>query len=91
MLIVTHTRVSVGLVNKTQVHPREVFADPITDKASAIIVAHNHPGGGLNPSKEDIEVTKQLKSAGEILGIRLLDHIIFNRKGYYSFLEDGKL
>ena len=83
--------VSVGLVNKTQVHPREVFADPITDRASAIIVAHNHPGGGLNPSKEDIAVTKQLKSAGEILGIRLLDHIIFNHKGYYSFLEDGKL
>jgi DNA repair protein RadC len=83
--------VSVGLVNKTQVHPREVFADPITDRASAIIVAHNHPSGGLYPSKEDIEVTKQLKSAGEILGIRLLDHIIFNHKGYYSFLEDGKI
>ena len=84
--------VSVGLVNKTQVHPREVFADPITDRAFAIIVAHNHPSGGLNPSKEDIEVTKQLKSAEEILGIRLPDHIIFNHKGgYYSFLEDGKL
>ena len=81
----------MGLVNKTQVHPREVFADPITDRASAIIVAHNHPAGGLNPSKEDIEVTKQLKSAGEILGIRMLDHIILNHKGYYSFLEDGKL
>jgi DNA repair protein RadC len=83
--------VSVGLVNKTQVHPREVFADPITDRASAIIVAHNHPSGGLKPSKEDIEITKQLKSAGEILGIRLLDHIIFNDKGYYSFLGDGKI
>lgn len=83
--------VSVGLVNKTQVHPREVFADPITDRASAIIVAHNHPSGELKPSKEDIEITKQLKSAGEILGIRLLDHIIFNDKGYYSFLEDGKI
>ncbi|MCD4755578.1 MAG: DNA repair protein RadC [Deltaproteobacteria bacterium] len=89
---VINTRiVSVGLVNKTQVHPREVFADPITDRASAIIVAHNHPAGGLHPSKEDIAVTKQLKSAGGILGIRLLDHIIFNHKGYYSFLEDGKL
>ena len=77
----------VGLVNKTQVHPREVFADPITDRASAIIVAHNHPIGDLTPSKEDIEITKQLKSAGEILGVRLLDHIIFNEKGYYSLLE----
>jgi DNA repair protein RadC len=82
--------VSVGLVNKTQVHPREVFADPITDRASAIIVAHNHPSGGLTPSREDIDITKQLKAAGETLGIRLLDHIIFNHKGYYSFLEHGE-
>ena len=81
--------VSVGLVNKTQVHPREVFADPITDRASAVIVAHNHPSGSLEPSKEDIDATVQLKSAGEILGIRLLDHIVFNQKGYYSFLEKG--
>ena len=79
--------VSVGLVNKTQVHPREVFADPITDRASSIIVAHNHPVGDLTPSKVDIEITKQLKSAGEILGIRVLDHIIFNEKGYCSLLE----
>lgn len=83
--------VSVGLVNKTQVHPREVFADPITDRASAIIVAHNHPAGSLSASNEDIEITKQLKSAGDTLGIRLLDHIIFNHKGYYSFLEKGEL
>jgi len=83
--------VSVGLVNKTQVHPREVFADPITDRASAIIVAHNHPVGELTPSTEDKEITEQLKSAGDILGIRLLDHIIFNHKGYFSFLESGEL
>lgn len=83
--------VSVGLVNRTQVHPREVFADPITDRASAIIIAHNHPAGGLTPSNEDLEITKQLKSAGETLGIRLLDHIIFNHKGHYSFLESGEI
>lgn len=82
--------VSVGLVNRTQVHPREVFADPITDRASAIIVAHNHPAGTLTPSTEDKEITEQLKSSGETLGIRLLDHIIFNQKGYYSFLEHGE-
>jgi len=87
-VIATRT-VSVGLVNKTQVHPREVFADPITDRASAVIVAHNHPSGALTPSKEDMEVTKQLKEAGETLGIRLLDHIIFNHSGYYSFMENG--
>jgi len=83
--------VSVGLVNKTQVHPREVFADPISDRASAIIVAHNHPVGELTPSTEDKEITVQLKAAGEILGIRLLEHIIFNHKGYFSFLENGEL
>ncbi|MEW6416653.1 MAG: DNA repair protein RadC [Nitrospirota bacterium] len=83
--------VSVGLVNRTQVHPREVFSDPITDRASSVIVAHNHPSGGLTPSKDDIEITEQLKAAGEILGIKLLDHIIFNHKGYYSLLEHGEL
>jgi DNA repair protein RadC len=81
--------VSVGLVNKTQVHPREVFADPLTDRASAVIVAHNHPAGSLEPSSEDRDITARLQSAGEILGIRLLDHVIFNSKGYYSFLEKG--
>jgi DNA repair protein RadC len=89
--VIAHRVVSVGLVNKTQVHPREVFADPIIDRASAIIVAHNHPSGESSPSKEDVEITKQLKAAGETLGIKLLDHIIFNQKGYYSFLEKGHL
>ena len=89
--VIAHRVVSVGLVNKTQVHPREVFADPITDRASAVIVAHNHPSGELKPSKEDDEITKQLRAAGETLGIKLLDHIIFNHKDYYSFLEKGTL
>ncbi|MBI2265380.1 MAG: DNA repair protein RadC [Armatimonadetes bacterium] len=83
--------VSVGLANKSQVHPREVFADPITDRAAGIIVAHNHPSADLSPSKEDIEVTRRLKAAGAIIGVRLQDHIIFNRKGYHSFLEHGEL
>jgi DNA repair protein RadC len=79
--------VSVGLVNRTQVHPREVFADPLTDRASAVIIAHNHPSGSLEPSKGDMDLTGQLKSAIEVLDIRLLDHIVFNRNGYHSFLE----
>lgn len=83
--------VSIGLVNKTQVHPREVFADVISERASAVIVAHNHPSGGLNPSNEDIQITKQLKEAAKILGLSLLDHIIFNTKGYYSFAENGEM
>lgn len=88
--VITCRVVSVGLVNQSQVHPREVFADPITDRVSAIIVAHNHPSGSLEPSREDMEITRQLKTAGEILGIRLLDHIVFNKRGYYSFLEDNR-
>ena len=83
--------VSIGLVDRTPVHPREVYADAVSDRASAVIVAHNHPSGGLEPSQSDIGITDQLKSAGAILGIDLLDHIIFNRTSYFSFLEEGKL
>jgi DNA repair protein RadC len=83
--------VSIGLIDRSPVHPREVFADALTDRASGIIVAHNHPSGSLEPSPSDIEATKQIKQAGEIVGIELLDHIIFNRKGYFSFLEEGRL
>jgi len=83
--------VSIGLIDRTPVHPREVFGDALSDRASAIIVAHNHPSGSLEPSAFDIEITKQLKAAGIVMGIALLDHIIFNRGGYYSFLESGRL
>jgi len=83
--------VSVGLVNRALVHPREVFADPITDRASAIIVAHNHPSGNLSPSPDDLAVTRQLKEAGLTLGIQMLDHIIFNKEKYYSLMENGQI
>lgn len=83
--------VTIGLVNMSHVHPREVFADVIVERASSIIVAHNHPSGSLTPSREDVLVTKQLKDAGNVLGIKLLDHIIFSHRGYYSFLEHGEL
>ncbi|MEI7636212.1 MAG: DNA repair protein RadC [Syntrophus sp. (in: bacteria)] len=83
--------VSIGLIDRSPVHPREVFADALSDRAAAVIVAHNHPSGGVEPSPSDINITAQLKAAGEIVGIALLDHIIFNRTGYFSFLEAGKL
>ncbi len=83
--------VSIGLIDRSPVHPREVFADALSDRASAVIVAHNHPSGGLEPSPSDIAITGQLKAAGAIVGIDLLDHIIFNRSGYWSFLEEGRL
>jgi DNA repair protein RadC len=83
--------ITIGLVNKTQIHPREVFADALADRASAIIVAHNHPSGSLQPSPEDIRITGQLKEAGTILGVPLLDHIIFSSRGYYSLAEHNDL
>lgn len=81
--------ITIGLVNTTQIHPREVFSEAITDRASALIVAHNHPSGNLNPSDDDRRTTVQLKSAGELLGIPLIDHIVFSRNGYFSFKEQG--
>ena len=83
--------ISIGLIDRSPVHPREVFADAVADRASGIIVAHNHPAGGLDPSPGDVAITAQLKAAGEIVGIELLDHIIFNRSSYWSFLEEGRL
>ena len=79
--------ITIGLVNQSHVHPREVFADVITERASAVIIAHNHPSGRLEPSPEDCEITQRIKAASQILGIELLDHIIFARTGYYSFSE----
>ncbi len=83
--------VSIGLIDRSPVHPREVFSDALVDRASAVIVAHNHPSGGLEPASSDIDITAQLKAAGIVIGVELLDHIIFNRTGYRSFLEDGRL
>jgi DNA repair protein RadC len=83
--------VTIGLVNRTMVHPREVFADPIWDRASAVIVAHNHPSGQLSPSPEDDEITLRLKAASEILGLPLLDHVIFSEVSYFSYRQSGKL
>lgn len=82
--------VSIGLVNRTLVHPREVFALPMKERAVAIIVAHNHPSGNLAPSPEDIDVTRRLKAAGDIVGIEVLDHMIFSEESFYSLLESGE-
>ncbi len=83
--------VSIGLVNRTIVHPREVFSTPLKERATSIIVAHNHPSRNLVPSKEDREVTTRLKESGKLLGIELLDHLIFSDEAYHSFLEAGEL
>lgn len=83
--------VSQGILDRTIVHPREVYVDPLTDRAAAIICAHNHPSGSREPSPEDCELTRRLTRSGELLGIPLLDHIIFTESGYYSFLEENRI
>ena len=89
---VIRTRVvSIGLVNRTLIHPREMYAGPMSDRAAAVIAVHNHPSGNVEPSSEDRQITTRLCQAGELLGIPLLDHIVFSRTGYYSFREEGEL
>jgi DNA repair protein RadC len=83
--------VSIGLVNRTIVHPREVFADPINDRAAAVIVAHNHPSGQLKPSPEDDEITVRLMAAAELLGLHFLDHLIFTGNAWYSYRQSGRI
>jgi len=81
--------VSMGIINRTIVHPREVFRRAISDNAMCIVIAHNHPSGQMEPSEEDRNITKRLKEAGEILGIQVLDHLIVAKDKYFSFVESG--
>ncbi len=83
--------ITIGTLNASMVHPREVYADAITDRAASIIVAHNHPSGTLEPSDADIQVTQRLKDAGKLLGINMLDHIIITKTSHYSFTDDNRL
>ncbi len=79
--------VSLGLLNKTIVHPREVFVKAIKDSAAAVIISHNHPSGQLEASEEDKQITKRLVDAGDLIGIPVLDHLIITKKGYLSFKD----
>lgn len=79
--------ISVGTLNRTLIHPREVFSVAMKDNAAAIIVSHNHPSGNCQPSEEDIAVTETLERVSVIMGIELLDHVIVSRESYFSFLE----
>ena len=81
--------VTVELLNANQVHPREIFSDAIAERAASIILVHNHPSGNTKPSQEDIVVTKRLVEAGEILGIKIHDHIIVSKDGHTSMEERG--
>lgn len=74
--------ITIGTLNASLVHPREVYADAITDRAASIIVAHNHPSGTIEPSQADIDLTKRLKAAGELIGIKVLDHLIMTKNNF---------
>lgn len=87
--VATYSIISVGTANYSVVHPREVFQAAILSGAVAIIVAHNHPSGDVRPSQADRDITKRLKEAGELLNIKVLDHVIVSDHDYYSFQEHG--
>ena len=80
---------SVGGLNYSPIHPREVYKQALKFSAAGIILVHNHPSGEAAPSEQDIKLTKRLKEAGEIMGIPLLDHLIIAETGYYSFSEEN--
>lgn len=89
--IICYDTVSIGSLSESIVHPREVFKSALLSSAAAVLFLHNHPSGDTRPSREDIEITKRLKESGDLLGIRVLDHLIIGEQGYYSFANTGNL
>ena len=83
--------ISQGILNKSLVHPREVFAPAIQLRAAAIILIHNHPSGDPTPSTADINITRRLAQVGELVGISVLDHVIIGKNGYYSFVDEDRM
>lgn len=82
-------RVSQGSLTSSIVHPREVFLPVIRESAAAVIFVHNHPSGDPTPSREDLEITRRLREVGELVGVRVLDHLVIGRGRYVSFVDDG--
>ncbi|HEY5975235.1 MAG TPA: DNA repair protein RadC [Geobacteraceae bacterium] len=89
--IMREVQVSEGSLNQSIVHPREVFSPAVRESAAALILIHNHPTGDPVPSSEDIAITRRLRDAGEIMGIKVLDHIIIGDGDFLSFVEKGLL
>lgn len=76
--------ITIGTINASLIHEREVFAPAIEKRASSIILIHNHPSGDAQPSLQDLDITKRLKKVGNLIGIRLLDHLIIGKNQFYS-------
>ena len=88
--VVEYPTISVGTLSSSLVHPREVFKPAIRASAAGVVLAHNHPSGKVEPSREDRDVTRRLVEASEIIGIEVLDHVILG-DGYFSMKEHGML
>ena len=89
--LIAKRTVFIGTLNKSIVHPREVFADAISDRAAGIVFVHNHPSGNTEPSEEDFAITERLLGAAKIVGIDVIDHIIVGKESYFSFQTEGFL
>ncbi|MDD5008699.1 MAG: DNA repair protein RadC [Syntrophorhabdaceae bacterium] len=89
--IIGLSTVSIGTLNASLVHPREVFKDAIRHSASSVVIAHNHPSGDPEPSEEDLKITRRLVESGKILGIEVLDHIIIGKDTFVSLKTKGLL
>lgn len=89
--VIDNKLVFIGTINESMVHPREVFSEAYKLSASSIICVHNHPSGSLKPSNNDLITTSNLKKIGELLGIKIVDHVIITNNGYYSFIEHGDI
>jgi DNA repair protein RadC len=88
---IREVKISEGSLTASLVHPREVFNPVIRESAAAVIFVHNHPSGDPAPSPEDIDITKRLKQVGEVMGVRVLDHVVIGHGRYYSFSDKGML
>jgi DNA repair protein RadC len=89
--LIKTTIVSVGELDASVASPREIFRDALLTSAFGVALFHNHPSGDPSPSADDLLVTAKLKAAGDMLGVRVMDHIILGRDGYFSFMEAGRL
>lgn len=86
---IREVHVSQGSLTSSIVHPRDVFEPVVRESAAAVVFVHNHPSGDPTPSAEDLEITRRLRQVGELMGVRVLDHIVIGRAGYVSFVEGG--
>jgi len=87
--LIKEETISIGTLNSSLIHPREIFRSAVIEACASVILVHNHPSGDPTPSKDDITVTKKIIKASEVIGIELLDHVIIGNERYVSLKEDG--